>query len=410
MQRRAALFLLASAVSLAAACAPAGKPSRDDADAGPDVVARVGPLDFEHEGWLQDRYAIMARWYDYDSDVHALTPRPYAWILEDGDRYAALRVVSYYDAETADPGRITLSLSTWDGAAWTAEAPWTASKNIKDEDVPVCLDVFARAEVDCAGDAWQLMLRMYKDMATSSAIVIKDPGLFVRSWSGRPDLGAVRVARVDDAADLSSLPAPTSLQPLDEAPAATTTEWDFSKLAPNLPENGMALGESPFGEGFSARDEAYFVATSKFLVVKTTIAPAVEGDASAGVRFRWGASKLDREDFSVEEAPPIQETVVPSPAVGEVAYVSFEGEGLAPDPADLEGTSWPFLPPENGGWDLALERTADDAIRVLVSPAASVFVVRPHLCDPAGPMPPLEELVPPHFVDAETAENPCPEE
>ncbi len=407
---RTAVVLL---VGAAAACAPTGvRP--EDPDAGPGGDGRTGPVAID-ASWLQDRYAVMGRWYDYESVSHLITPRPYSWILAEGQgdaaRYAAFRIVSYYDENTSEPGLITLALSTWNGASFDAEQEWTASANIKTTDEPLCVDVFARVEVDCTGTTWQLMLRMYKDMAPLSVIVIKDPGIFLRSWSGRPDLGDVRVARFD-ITDLSVLPAPSTIAALVEEPAAddwVTTDWDFGAFATNLPQNGMVLGDRFVDEGFVARDDTYFFANGRFTISKLTVKPQADGDVSAGLVFRVGGSALVREDFSIEEFPALRDVDVAMPAVGEIVYLSFEQEDLLAPAADTADSSWPFLPPDGSRWDLALERVDDDTARLIVSPAAAVWDSRPYLCDPTDPPPP-DDLPPPVFVDVDdVTDTSCPE-
>lgn len=407
--RTAVVFVAGALAAFVGACAPEGKPN--DRDAGPGGDERAVDLDFQHPGWLQDRHAIMGRWYDYEADGHTLTPRPYAWVLRDGDRDASFRIVSYYDADTAAPGRITLSFSQWTGAAWASPQSYTTSVNIKDEDVPLCVDVFAVAEVDCDGDAWQLMLRMYRDMAILSVIVIKDPGLFVRSWAGRDDLGAVRVARVDDQTDLTALPAPSTVAELADGPPSSweSTDWDFGRLAPNLPEAGMALGRRVFDDGFVGRDDPYYFLNGRFFLAKATIRPKTDGVVDDGVVIRFGADELVREDMSVAAYPELRTVEIAAPAVGDVAYVSFSSEDLQVDPDKLDGTSWPFLPPDNGAWDLAFERAGEDELRVVASPAIAVFPAQRHVCDPDAPVP-LETLTPPVYVDDDEAGEPCTEE
>jgi hypothetical protein len=368
--RRLAVVLLPLSLLALVACAPA----RPDRDAG-SVGDRRGPIDFLK--FVQDRPAVGGDWYQYNEEAgHVLTPFEHVYVTRTagcGDAcYAALRVVTYYDSQTAESGRFTLRYRTWDGA-WSDESEWVSSKNIKSEG-PVCFDFVATNEVDCALGGWQVQLRAYSFLAREGPIVVNRPGLFVHSFDGFPNAGDVRVATLVDRSTLDALPDPTGIVELDDRPPSTwtSTAWDLTAFAPNLPQAGMILGDRAFGEGFVATGDALLLENAQRRLSRFVIAPVTEGAVDDGVVVTHAGLDLDLADNTVaREWPDAQDVTVDAPALGEMTLLSFEEAELVVTP-DAEATL-PHVPPRESGWDLALVRVTADHLRVVLSPGSALY-------------------------------------
>jgi hypothetical protein len=327
----------------------------------PPPEGRIGPLALDK--CIQDRPAIAGKWYDYNPDGHTLDPKAQAWIVRDGDRYAAFRIVSIYEQDAVESGRFTLAVATHDGDAWGAETEWLTPRNVKLTG-PLCVDVFARSEVSCDGEQWQLKLAVFSYLSPLSAFTVANFGVFARSVAGRTDLGDVHVARVDDTTTLGALPAPTTIANLADAPASSwdNTDWAFDRFAPDLPEAGMALGNR-----FAAGD-VYWLFASRYDIVRFRVERA--GDT---LRFELGSLDVEFDTLTTEDVEPETRTLdVPLPPANEARYFTFTTPDGSLSSADLAGTRYPFLPPDAKRWDLAIERIDDD-VRLLVSPAACVI-------------------------------------
>lgn len=386
---RAASVLAGAITSAVAIAALAGttagcpRPPVGPPDDEPPPPGRVGPLALE--AFTQDRPAIGGKWYDYNPDGHTLDPKAQAWIVrepaEDGGapRHAAFRIVSIYEADRAESGRFTLALALHDGVSWGAESTWTAPRNIKDTG-PLCVDLFTAdgtgADLDCAGDGWQVRFALQSRFSPLSGIAVADPSVFVRSVAGSDAFGRVTVARLDDVTSLGPLPDPTAIAALDDAPATgwDSTDWAFERFAPDQPEAGMAIGSRVVGEGFVATGDAHWLMTSRFELVRFAVAPVVEGDPTAGLRFTYAVVEADRDDWSAPETLPEPKSVdVALPAPDSATWLTFTTPTLLPAAEHLEGTSWPFLPPKTTRFDLEVQRVVvdgTDSVRLLVSPAA----------------------------------------
>ncbi len=346
-------------VVLTVACArpPVGGPN------APLAAGRIGPLALA--AFVQDRPAIAGKWYDYNSDTHAQTPKPYAWIVRDTDddgatRFVAMRIVSIYD--DTESGLFTLSFSDWDGSAWGAQRTWVSPYNEKLEG-RLCLDVFARSALDCAQGPWQLRLEYFKRFAPQALFFVTDPGLFIRSVDGSDAYGRVRAARVD-AQDLSDLPNPTGLAQLPHAPAAawTTSDWAFGALAPNLPLAGMAVGTR------ASADDVYFLLSHRMQVVRFTIAPQLDGAFAVSSSY----VALSDEDLSMPDKFPAPATTsIAAPTADGARYFRFDSDALEVATGELDDARWPNIAAPTRAYDFAIERVGDE-VRVLISPSAAI--------------------------------------
>jgi hypothetical protein len=362
------------------------------------------------EGFQQDRYAMGTKWYAYEPGAHVLTPYPQAFILRDEDsattRYAAFRVKSYYDENTAESGLFTLALSFWENGAWTDEQEWETPRNVKNTG-PMCVDIFSESEKGCDANGWQLSLRNVQYMAVFSGIVVNNAGVFVRSAAATDDYGRVLITHIDDKPSLDGLPDPTTIPLLDDAPPPDflTTDWAFEEFAPNLPEAGMIIGTRYVDDGFVGRDDVWALVNSRFWAVKFTLRPTVDGDPSAGLEVTFGRAELDVEDMSydIDTFNTLTTIHLDAPAAGDVRYLSFQNADLSPappilDPDAVTNASWPHKPPNERAWDLALE-TVDGTIRVLLSPGCGAAPVTQYEIFEGTEPAPLETAVPPHYVD-----------
>lgn len=362
--RLAVVLVVATSGALACIPTPTG------GDAGPSGP-RSGPLDFL--AMVHDRPAIGGDWYLYDeAGGHIIEPLPRVYLLREGSggdaRYAALRVVSYYDPGNAESGRFTLAYRVYDGG-WQPEQEWLTPRNVKD-DGAFCLDLFAKAERDCASDAWQLQLRATRWLALEGPIVVARPSVHVRSTHGIAAAGDVLVATLEQEA-LSGLPNPSTLPVLDDGPQASWSgsDWDRARYAPDLPERGMAVGARFLDEGFTASGDVWLLLNARRSLLRFTVKPVTDGVLDDGLAFTFSKVPVDISDDTIPlDAPAAEERLVPVPAAGERAWLSFEEPELV---VAHEG-GLHEIPAENG-WDLALVRADDGSLRLQVSPGAAVY-------------------------------------
>lgn len=361
--RLTCLFVVVTSGALA--CIPV-PPASDAGPGGP----RSAPIDFL--SFVHDRPAIGGDWYDYDeAGGHLIEPLPRVYLVQEGlepdARYLALRVASYYDPNTAESGRFTLAYRRYTGG-WSAEEEWLTPRNVKD-DGPLCVDLFAKAERDCASDAWQLQLRAARWLALEGPIVVARPTLRVRSAHGLSAAGDVLVATLQRET-LASLPAP-ALAVLDDGPQPswTDTDWDRTRYAVDLPERGMAIGARFVGDGFTATGDVWFLLNARRSLVRFQVRPTTEGAPEEGLTLSFSRATVDIADDTVplEVAAPV-ERHVELPAAGERRYLSFEEDALV-----VEHAGALHEVPEENQWDLALVRADDGAVRVLLSAGAAVY-------------------------------------
>lgn len=359
---------------------PVGPP-----DDQPPPAGRVGPVAIET--FTQDRPAIAGKWFDYNPDGHTLTPKSQAWIvrtLEDEPRHIALRIIDIYESDAAESGLFTFSLATFDDATgtWGAESEWVTPRNVKLTG-QLCVDLFAHSELPCDdNDAWQLRLALFQYLSTLAGLAVAEPGVFVHD-------AHARVARVDDVADLAALaaavPDPRTLTELVDAPSSSWngTDWQFASLAPDLPVAGMAVGprfvDDP-DDAYVGRDDVYWLITARFDLVRFTVRPETDGDRSSPLIVSAASVEVDRDDFTAPEAMPAASVyTVTMPAPGDGAWLTFDetssagADTLNVSPDFLVDAAWPHAPPKTTRFDLAVERTLDGSVRLLVSQGAALL-------------------------------------
>lgn len=370
----ALLLALATALALAPACAGS---SGTGGDGDGDGDGPVGPIDFPL--FVQDRHAIGGDWYLYDEEGgHALTPFDHAYLFEDrsGDevRYGAVRIDTYYDTDTAESGVFTFRFKTWNGTAWSGETEHVSSKNIKSAG-PVCFDLFAGAEVDCAGTSWQLTFRIYRFLVRTGPIVVARPGLFLRQ-APLVDGGApIRAATLETTTGLESLPDPTTVPALDDvAPAGWGDPgYDLARWAPNLPEAGRVLGARFVDDGFAARPDVYFLLNAGNTLFRFTVVPVADGDPSAGLSFTVTGQDVDRQARTVPaEVPEARTVTVAAPAAGAMTFIDLDAADLALPASLLADIDPPDHAPAENEWELALEWQGD-RLELLVSSGAALY-------------------------------------
>lgn len=323
---------------------------------------------------MHDRPAVGGDWYEYDEDGgHLIAPYPHVYVVRDGAedaaRYVAVRIVSYYDPATADSGRFTLAYRVYDGG-WASEQEWTTPKNVKEEGA-LCLDLFTKSERDCGTDLWQLKLHATRWLALEGPIVVARPTLGFRSALDVATAGDVRVATLDGRDSLAGLPSPSSISVLADGPQTswTDTEWDRASYAVDLPERGMAVGARFVAAGFTTNDDVWLLQNARRSLVRFQVRPVTEGDLAAGLTFTYNKVTVDLlDDTAPAEVPESREVTVDVPGAGERTYVSFEEDELV---VDVTG-AFHEVPAENT-WDLALLRSNDGALRVLLSPGAAAY-------------------------------------
>lgn len=371
-------------VPLALALAACPRPPLGPPNVEPPGAGRVGPLALE--AFTQDRPAIAGKWFDYEPEGHALTPKEQAWIVRDVSdsgidgavRYAAFRIASIYEPDSADSGRFTLTVALHDGTAWGAEQEWLTPRNVKSTG-QLCVSLFEQSELPCGeADAWQLRLAVFQYFSPLAGIAVAEPGVFLHS-------ARTSAARIDDVTTLASLPEPATLAELADGPPAgwQSTDWAFTALAPDLPEAGMAIGArfvDVTPEGVVGRDDVYWLLASRFDLVRFTVrpAPAAQDGAGDALRFTFATVEADREDWSVPQAQPEPRTVdVAVPASGSGTWLSFATSDLLLADEHLADTTWPHAPPKTTRFDIAIESIATaqagvGELRLLVSPAACI--------------------------------------
>jgi hypothetical protein len=363
--RPVALALL----TLVAACDACGRPPVDAVDAGnPDG----GAPDWSR--LLQDKATLSTHWYIYASENHTLTSRDQSYMLKDlrtqPVRYAGFRIVSSYDPTTAESGRFTLAVNSFDGAAWTAEQTWLLSRFVGAN--PLCLDVFTQQEVDCVTGDWNLQLRVFGHMVAEGPLVVNDPGFLVPSLAGDSTHQKVLMATVFGTQDLTTLPNPTGISDLADGPATgwETIDYDLTHFSPQVPEVGMVLGARATGPGFTPLDNVYIMLNVRRKFIKFTVSPVSAGDVSLGFEFRYAISEFNLETrFPVGFGALKTLTVVPPATVGDVVWLSLDQDNPVVTPT-IPVT--PFLPLTERSWDLALHRTPDGRILIASSPSCAL--------------------------------------
>jgi hypothetical protein len=385
-----------------------------DDDGAPDHMGPVRVADMR-----KDTAALGSAWYNYDSSSHALTPRPMLTVVRDLDdesgRAAAFRIESYYDAATGESGVFTLMVATFDvevPLAWSNGRRFVASRNIKATG-PICLDLFSLGEVSCDDDTWQVCMRIEQYMSAGSQIVVNNPGLFARSHAGTPSAGQVRFARVSMTTRFDELPPPSSIVALDDTPHETRwdTTVDGTLLSPSVPERGLLIGRRFVDDGFAERSEdAWFIVNGRQTLARFRISPKTEGVLDDGFVVRFAAAPLVTRENTEQMVVSLDALVphdvdVPLPNPGKPAYLSFQNIDLTPAPPLLESDTidtavWPHRPPNGRAYDLAIERGADDVVRVWLSPAAVALEMAKVYRDLGYEPAPLEEMVPPHDVSS----------
>lgn len=322
-------------------------PAPDPAD--PDVV--------DLTTFVQDRPAIGGKWYEYSVDGHVLTPKPHAWLVRtaQGD-VAGFRIVTVYDADTGDSGRFTIERTTYASDDWSDPTSFTVDGNVKDGE-PLCVDVFTPAQLDCQQPGWHLRFVQQSRLSTSAGFAVAEPAVFLAA-----DVVAARVALAADAA-LSSLPAPSSIDDLDEAPPvdAASTDWDFSRFARDLPEDGRVLGALSLVDG-----QTFQVVTSALELAAVTLTRG-EGESATVVVSRRA---IDRDDGTLGDAVEATTTIDLSPPLP--IFLKLDAVDLYTPAEKLVGASWPTKPPFAKDYDLVVD---DDPVAgeptLLLSPAVA---------------------------------------
>jgi hypothetical protein len=372
----AARWALMLTVPLALALGCPGTGSTGDGDGDGDGDDTFGPIAFED--FVQDRPAVGGDWYLYDeAGGHVLTPYAQAYLVRemtaDAPRYAAVKIDSYYDPDTAESGTFTFQVKTWDGA-WSA-ATEHVTHNIKSDDGPYCFDAFAAAEVDCEGTAWQFNFRIYKFLVRTGPIVVARPGLFARQAPLVDDGPPVFLATLETDNGLDGLPNPTTVDDLDDGPPLDWGDptYTYANWTPNLPTAGRVLGPRWVDDGHVGRPDVYFLLDAQTNLVRFTITPVTDGDRSSDIHFTFSTVAVERNERTIpSEVPEPTEVDVPPPAAGQMLFVDFDAGDLRLSNAELEGSDPPDLVPDEGSWQLALEGFAD-RVEVRVSSGAILY-------------------------------------
>ena len=380
------LARLVSAVALGT-CLAAGACDRPpvDPDGGQTVGdGRIGPIAFSR--FAQDRPVIGGDWYLYDEEGgHSLTPFDQVYLIrdlsEETPRYGAVRLLSYYDPNTADSGVFSWSARVYEGQTWTAQRDFLASKNIK-SDGPLCFDFFAGPadargqEVSCDGADWQIMFKTYRFLVTTGPIVVARPGLFLRQAPRVQGLVPITAATIEGAGGLDDLGDPTVIEDLQAGPPAgwTTPRYDLSKYAPNLPTAGRVLGARFVTDSFFATGDVFFLLNATGGLVRFTVSPTVDGDASAGLSFSWGVQEVNREDATIADATvEMSSAQLPMPGDGEMVFIDFDAPDLRLDRDVLDEAAPPDRVPLESIWELAAVGTDDGRVELLVSPGSALY-------------------------------------
>lgn len=349
----------------------------DPVDAGTSVDG--GPPDWIQ--LLQDEPAVGGDWYVYTPDNHTLASRNQIYVLKDvvtqPARYAAFHMVTYYDEATAEGGRFTLGISTWNGTGWDAPINWVSSRFLS-QDEPVCLDVFTRTELDCLTGAWHLMLRTYKNMVSEGPLVVGEAGFFIPALVGDDANSRALIATFTGSQDPTQAPDPTTIPNLQDGP---NTGWfpllyNLGEFAPHLPEKGMVLGSRYVGDGYTPLDTVYIMLNVRRRLIKFTITPVTPGDATAGFTLRYAVSDFDFATRLPAGWGAIQTlTVTPPAAPGERVWISLDqANPIVTDAVELARVTR-HIPLRERLWDLSVVRTSDGRVLIPSSPSCALTSV-----------------------------------
>ncbi len=323
----------------------------------PDVEEGSAVVDLP--SFLQDRPAIGGKWYDYSVDGHVLQPKDQTWIarLRDGG-HAAFRIDSIYDDNTGDSGVFHFSVAHHDGAAWGEAEAVTAGGNVKDGNV--CVSLADGATVGCDGDGWDLRLVNQSRLSVFAGFAVAEPAVILHE--------DVVVARLDGAS-LSALPAPSTLQPLNDAPSFESTDWRFDHLAPHLPPAGRVFGDVARLEGHTwwLASSSFRLGRLSFSATSSSLAVSVKTASIDSSSQTVDADAFDADDGDSGGGGRLGVELAELPA-----YLALSDEGVTVVGADVVGAT---LPGNTRRWDLAIVRDPAnaDAVHVLLSPGAAAI-------------------------------------
>jgi len=337
------------------------------------VVAPPGKIAVDLALFYNDRYALSHKWYDY-GDGHVLSPKDEVYVVVDraasATAFHALEILSYYDASSGESGFFTIAVAHWQGSTWGSAQQLVLSHTIKAMP-PICVDLAALAEADCAGNGWQVMFTGLRYLAPGSLHPVSDnPSLLLRSTSGQLDRGQVKLAVVA-AADLASLTTdPGTIGDLVEAAPAEfwNTEFDHAQFAGNLPLNGMSIGRTWLTSSGASTRHVYFLRTMDMKVVKVAFETPTPGLPLTTVDVRFLVAIDEGEGIVDLAGLTAQQKTLPLPVVYGVRYLNFSAD---PPLAELSGDQI-HAPPLTSDWDLAFEVT-QAGVQILVSPASVVL-------------------------------------
>ncbi len=350
------------------------RPPVDPVDGGTN--ADGGSIDWIR--LIQDEPALGGDWYVYTPDNHTLASRDQVYVLKDltaqPPRYAAFNMVSYYDEATAQSGRFTLGITPWNGTAWGAPTNWVASRYLS-QDAPLCLDVFALAEVDCATGNWQLMMRTYQNLVAEGPLVVGEAGFFIPAVAGDETNQRALIATVTGTQDPTQAPDPTTIPTLVDGPADgwLPLPWELGHFAPHLPERGMVLGSRYAGAGYTALDTVYIMFNVRRRLIKFTVTPVTPGDANAGLTLRWAVSDFDFETRGPVGFGAIRTLTVPPPDMpGDRVWISLDQDSpVVTDATELARVTR-YMPLRERLWDVSVMRTSDGRVLLATSPSSAV--------------------------------------
>lgn len=329
-----------------------------------------GAFVLDASAFVRDQPAVGADWYNYDGNTHAVTPKEQSYIVrqvvEGQARYAAFRVVSYYDSETAESGRFSLESSVYDGS-WGAPDAWKVGQNIR-HDGAACVDLFARQDVDCSGTRWHVQFRVFPLLIPEASLVVGNPGIFVRSVDGFASLETIHVATHGET-DLAALPEPGALETIAAAEQGWhDVAWNRNHFATNLPHQGMALGSKLSTAQSSDIGDVVFLLTPSQALVRMV----AHIDAEAGVvDIEHAVAAFDLETVHYFPFAEKVTSTLALPAAGEMTYLAFDTGALSEVQAASPVQSQ-LTPPFEKDWAVAMENTAS-SIRLVLSPSSAIY-------------------------------------
>ena len=140
------------------------------------------PIHFGIQSW-----GVGSAWYDYDSNMHIVTPADEAWYLVRDDEVWHLSITQYYN-EDGKRGHPNMIVHRWNDAdnTWTQTGEWSAIEHVRD--LHQCFQLAdpanAKSGDECSTFDYDIMWRADFRTILEAGFSIANPGFYVATDKG----------------------------------------------------------------------------------------------------------------------------------------------------------------------------------------------------------------------------------